>query len=127
MAWDGSEGGGFSEAAPWIPLHSRQKEINLEKDLASDRSVFRFYQGLLRLRREEPALTEGELRVLSRPEDDFFAYTRSLGGSTLLIVCNFEKAQRIQLPPEGTTLLSNLGRTEVSGDYAPYECAIFRA
>ncbi len=126
MAWDSSEYGGFSTAKPWIALHSRQKEINLEKDLAAGHSVFRFYRGLLQLRNTEPALTEGELEVLSRPEDDYFAYTRTLDGDKILIVCNFEKEQDISLPTAGTALLANLGRKDVSGNYAPYECAVFR-
>ncbi len=126
MAWDSSEYGGFSTAKPWIALHSRQKEINLEKDLAAGHSVFRFYRGLLQLRNTEPALTEGELEVLSHPEDDYFAYTRTLDGDKILIVCNFEKEQDISLPTAGTALLANLGRKDVSGNYAPYECAVFR-
>ena len=127
FAWDGSAFGGFSPVRPWIAPHSRLGEINLEADLASGRSVFRFYQALLKLRRETPAFLEGELRVLSREEDDYFAYTRELDGERWAVVCNFERAQAIRLPFAcEAPALASLGRGALDGDYRPYECAVAR-
>ena len=124
MAWNGGENGGFTAGSPWIALHSRYREINVEKDRAAERSVFRFYQALLRLRREQPAFLEGELEVISAPEDAYFAYTRTLGDEKWAVICNFEREQTITLPFAcGAPALSNLGRTEASGSYRPYECA----
>ena len=124
MAWDGGVGGGFTDAKPWIALHSRYEEVNLERDLNSDRSVFRFYQAMLRLRRENEAFLDGEFAVVSKPEDDFFIYTRTLGEEQWVVVCNFRKAQEIKLPFTcGAPALVNLGRTEMDGMYQPYECA----
>ena len=126
LSWDGTDGAGFTDAKPWIPFHSRQKDINLAKDLASEHSIFRFYRDLLRLRAEEIALTEGEFRVVSKPEDDFFAYTRTKGDTKILVVCNFETPQVLHFSEAGTVLLANLNRTEISGNYQSYECAVFR-
>ena len=126
MAWNGGVGGGFSEGQPWIPLHSRYREINLEKDLAQDRSVFRFYQQLLKLRANTPAFLDGEFENLSGPEDEHFIYTRTLDGDRWVVVCNFAREQRIELPFAcGEAVLSSLGRREANGVYAPYECAVF--
>ena len=42
------------------------------------------------------------------------------------MVCNFHRAQEIALPFRcGGAALSNLGRREAAGLYAPYECAVF--
>ena len=126
MAWNGEQGGGFSTHEPWIPLHSRQKEINLAADLAGERSVFRFYQQLLRLRRENAAFLDGDFAVLSAQQDEHFIFTRTLGEEKWAVVCNFAQAQDIRLPFEGEVALSSLGRVDASGGYRPYECAVIR-
>lgn len=127
MSWDDSGKGGFTTGTPWIPLHSRHGEISLEKDLKSERSVWRFYQALLRLRREHEALVTGRLDVLSSREDPFLVYTRTLGDERWVIVCNFEEKQQISLPfPCEAPALANLSRKTEDGTYLPYECAVAR-
>ena len=124
LAFNSGENGGFSTGKPWIALHSRYQEINVEKDLAAERSVYRFYQALLRLRRDNPAFLDGSLEILSRPEDDFFIFTRTLGSDRWVVVCNFEKETEIRLPFRcETPVLANLGRRSAEGTYLPYECA----
>ncbi len=127
MCWNGEEGLGFTTGKPWIPFHTLGKQINLEKDLASSKSIWRFYRDVLKLRRENPALTEGFFQAISQPEDPYCAYTRKLEGQEILVVCNFEKASEIKLPEEKKLLLSNYGLTEKNGStFAPYEIAVFR-
>ena len=126
MAWDASKYGGFSNAKPWIPLHSRQREINLETDLTSERSVFRFYQRLLKLRCEEDAFLEGRFEVISIPEDECFIFTRTLRQERWAVVCNFAQDTVIELPFDGEVVLSNLGRMDARGVYQAYECAVIR-
>ena len=124
MPWDGSENHGFTTGTPWLLHHSRAGEINVEADLASEHSVYRFYQQLLRLRRENEAFLDGVLEVISRPEDSFFVYTRSLGDEKWAVVCNFEEGQEIELPFEcEAPALANCGRQTADGLYAPFECA----
>ena len=124
MAWDDTEYSGFSEAEPWLCPHSRAGEVNVKADLASDKSVYRFYQKLLRLRAEHDAFLDGDFEVLSKPEDDYFVYTRTLEREKWVVVCNFEKEQDIMLPFEcEEPTLANLGRKTADGKYSPYECA----
>ena len=128
MPWNGGENGGFTAGTPWIPLHSRYREINVEKDLASRRSVYRFYQKLLRLRSAHAAFLDGVVQVLSAPEDDCFVFTRSAGSETWAVICNFENPRQISLPfPCDPPALANLGRKTAEGVYAPYECAAAKA
>lgn len=126
MAWNSQPGGGFSTSdKPWIPYHSRQKEVNLENDLASERSIFRFYQALLKLRAQTPAMLDGDFEVVSKPEDEFFIYTRTLDGERWVVICNFAQEQAIALPFAcDTPLLANLNRETADGSYQPYECAV---
>lgn len=125
MEWDGGENGGFSTAKPWIALHSRYREINVKKDLEADRSVYRFYQALLRLRRENGAFLDGDVQVLSAPDDPFMIFTRSLKGEKWAVICNFERGRQIALPFAcEKPALANLNRESADGAYAPYECAV---
>ena len=128
MAWDGTEGNGFTTGRPWLLPHSRAAEINVENDLAAGKSVYRFYQQLLKLRTENDAFTTGDLEVISAPEDDFFVFTRTSGDDKWAVVCNFEGKHDIELPFDcESPVLANLERTAASGCYLPYECAVARA
>ena len=127
MCWDGTEYGGFSDVRPWIAPHSMVSELNLERDLAAERSVCRFYQQLLKLRSIWDALTLGDVRFLSGEEDNFLVTLREYGDERILVVCNFEQGQTIRAGLEGQLLLTNLGPDgPCDGYYEPFQTAIYR-
>ena len=128
MCWDGSQYGGFSTVQPWIATHSMVKELNLQNDLASDRSVCRFYQALLKTRSTYDALTLGSVRFLSKEEDHFFITLREYEGERILIVCNFDQAQTIHTGFEtGELLLSNVNPSAaLNSHYEPFQIGIYR-
>lgn len=129
MAWDGSANNGFTteDAVPWLATHSRASEVNVETDLASDKSVYRYYQSLLRLRASSDAFLDGDFKVVSKPDDKYFMYTREAGDEKWLVICNFEERQNIEpLFACERPSLSNLGRDDMAGGYAAYECAVAR-
>lgn len=127
MAWDGSEKCGFTTGEPWIITHSRSSEVNAEADLAAEKSVYRFYQELLKLRAENDVFLDGDFTEVSTPKDDHFIYTRSLGDEKWVIICNFGQKQEIKLPFEcETPALANLDRKTADGIYSPYECCAAR-
>jgi oligo-1,6-glucosidase len=109
-------------------MASRYKEINLETDLASEKSVFKFHKALFALRKSEEVLRQGTFIPLHKAEDNFAAYIRELDGQRICVVCNFDGTTAIDLPEaKGEILLSNYGRTE--GDecaFRPYEIAVYR-
>ena len=99
-------------------------EQDVKEDFASEKSVYMFYKNMLKLRKENKEFQYGDVEVFSKPEDDFFVYTRSLGDSKWVVVCNFETLQNIELPFEcETPVLANMNRATASGCYVPYECA----
>nr|MCR5538763.1 hypothetical protein [Lachnospiraceae bacterium] len=154
IAWTAGANGGFTSGTPWIPLHTRYREVNVEADLnapeaaesgspeaaGGSRSVYRFYQALLKLRREHDVFLDGDAEVISASEDDCFIYTRTLPstgvstdagtldrGETWVVICNFGAERVIALPYEcEPPALTNLGRASADGVYAPYECAAAR-
>ena len=128
MCWDDSKFGGFSTVEPWIKPHSMVKELNLKNDLASDKSVFRFYQKLLKLRAAEDPLTLGSVEFLSKESDNFFIILREYEGEKIVIICNFEETLDIQTSFErGELLISNYNkRTAMNGMYKPFEIALYK-
>jgi len=124
MCWSGEEGCGFTTGKPWISFHSDYRDVNLERDRASEKSVFRFYQALLKLRKETPAILYGSLEVLSRPEDPFFAFRREYEGASYRVICNFEEAASIDIPENAELLLHNYA--DRADTFRPYEIMVLK-
>lgn len=127
IAWDDSQYCGFSEKEPWIPLNTHYMNINLKKDRESKQSVFEFYKTLLNLRKEKNEIIYGELKVLSNETDKYFLFEREFVNKKIVICCNFEEANKIEIPYSNLELLltNSISRTDNSVDYAPYEIAIY--
>ena len=126
FAWDGTPNHGFTSATPWLPYATRSDEINLSADLASDKSIWRYYRDLLDLRLGSMAIRHGTFRQILPEKAGCFIYLREWEEEKILVVCNFEKEQEIVGLPEGKLLLTNARRTApVNGNYAAYECAVW--
>ena len=127
FCWSGGENAGFSTAKPWIPVHSDYINRNLEADLQSEKSVWRCYRDVLHLRQNYPALTVGKFTPLAPRDASYCAYTRTDGDDQITVVCNFDTAQKLDVPENcGKLLLSNYGWQEKTDkNYAAYEVAVF--
>ena len=106
----------------WIAPYSRQAEINIKKDLSSDKSVFAFYQELIALRKSEPCLTQGEYHLLACNEK-YYAYQRQWQGEEITVVCNFEKESEYTAN-HGEVVLSNYQSVEKT--LKPYQVVIYK-
>lgn len=126
MPWDDSENGGFSSAKPWITLHNKYKEMNVEADLKAEKSVFRFFKELIALRTGNEAFITGTYENVTGRQDGAYIYKRYTEDSCYLVVCNFENEQTISVPYDGELVLSNYGEREIGGIYSPYECAVYK-
>ncbi len=124
VCWNGEKYAGFSEKEPWLATHSEYKNVNLEKDMASQKSVFRFYQKLLKLRINTPALLYGSLNVLSEQSDPYFVFEREYEGEKYTVICNFEQESVIETPLDAELLLTNY--SDRADAFRPYEIAVFK-
>ena len=116
-------------------MNPNYKEINVEADLASDKSVYRFYQEVLRLRKSEPALIYGNTVEYYPDDRQVIAYSRSLGGTRFLVVGNFSTSRADFIMPADFELdelkirLTNQGRTDAETEeimqLKPYEAILF--
>lgn len=88
VQWDDSTNAGFTTGEPWIEVNPNYTEINVAADRASDKSVFRYYQALIRLRHENDVVALGDFELLEPDHPNLYALVRSRGRRRLLLVAN---------------------------------------
>jgi glycosidase len=99
MQWEASEFAGFSDVKPWLPVNPNKKEINVATEKTEDHSVLSFYKKMIALRKTEVAFVEGSFEPYLAGSKTVFAYTRTLGEESFLILVNMsEKAAQFDLP-----------------------------
>ena len=129
IAWtnDKASNYGFTGGKPWITLDSNAKDINVELDLASNKSVYKFYQHLLSLRKNCSELRYGDLEVVST-DGNYVVFKRIYENKGVLVVCNFDEKSIIDLPKNCSELLltNNAKRTDSSAEFLPFETAVYR-
>ena len=89
MQWDSTENGGFSKATPWLQSNKNYKEINVENDLKDPNSIFKFYQQLIRLRKEYTIISDGSYEPYLEKHHSVFAYKRHYQNEELVVFNNF--------------------------------------
>jgi oligo-1,6-glucosidase/alpha-glucosidase len=96
MPWNGEANAGFSTTEPWLPLNADWPSRNVAAQDADPGSMLNFTRALLRLRREEPALSIGNY-VPVACTGSLLAYERRYESSRLLVALNLA-AERVALP-----------------------------
>ncbi len=138
MQWSSTANAGFSPegVTTWLPLHPNHAQgINVEEQQNDPESMLNFYKRLLRLRKQTPALVDGDYTPLAETSDDYFAFLRKSqeAGQTCLVVLNLsEKSDtlKFELPSQNVCCLFSThtpAGESVSGEalqIAPFEIFI---
>lgn len=130
IAWTADEATcyGFSNGKSWLKPCTRAKEINLETDRNSKKSIFEFYKKLLAFRKGNPAIILGEFTDLTKGFG-YFMYQRSMGEKEVIVICNFKEEQDILLPASIREYRYVLGNYIDGKPYAqkfrPFEIAVY--
>lgn len=99
MQWENAKDAGFTTGHPWIGTNPNYVEINAEEQKKRPDSVLHFYQKLIALRHSSPIIVYGDYTLLLPDHEQVYAYTRTLGEETLLVVCNLTgKPAKVTLP-----------------------------
>ncbi|WP_182199936.1 glycoside hydrolase family 13 protein [Paraliobacillus salinarum] len=99
MQWSNTKNAGFTTAVPWIPVNPNFQEINAEKALNNNDSIFYYYQKLIQLRKQYRVIVNGSYELILEDDEQIYAYTRKLNEQLLLVICNFSKEKALfQLP-----------------------------
>lgn len=88
VQWDSSEHAGFTTGTPWLAVADNYPEVNAEKEL-SEGKIFRYYQELIKLRREYDVISDGTYRGLLLDHPSVMAYVRELDNQKLLVLSHF--------------------------------------
>lgn len=102
--WNGNKNAGFTSGKPWMNINPRYSEINLEADRRSEDSIFTYYQDLIKMRRNHPAIIDGDLKFLLEDHPQIIMYLRECESETLLIIANYSSEI---VPLELPSIVSN--------------------
>ena len=129
MQWDAGPNAGFTTGTPWLPVNPNHVIINAAEQLQRPDSVFRFYQKLIRLRKEMDVIVHGHYMLLEPEHPDLFVYTRTLGNESLLVVCNFSEREQAYAVPEeyrgAEILIANYPDAAPAGVVRPWEAVVY--
>lgn len=136
MQWSGADHGGFcpTGVSPWLPVNpDYQRGVNVADEIRDSKSLWRFYQNLLHLRKGSVALQLGEYREIKGLPVEVIGFIRSYQNDSLVVMLNLSgKIQSIApkaIPVDRPcVILEGLTHqwTEVDNEYVlqPYGCAI---
>ena len=114
MQWDNSHAAGFTQSEPWYTVNTNYNEINVNKALENENSIFYYYQKLIALRKQYQILVDGTFELLCPEDEQIFAYTRAWNNQKWLIVCNFyEKPVEFEYTGKYKVILSNYEQQKV--------------
>lgn len=133
MQWDESENAGFTTGRPWIEVNPNYKEINVEKALKDENSIFQYYKKIISLRKKHEIIVYGNYQEYYPKHKYLYVYTRTLNKQKLLVVCSFtDKKVRFKLPKDikfkkAELILSNYDVKDCLDDFItrPYEARVY--
>ena len=113
MQWSNAANAGFSPAGvqTWLPINPNYAQgINVAEQQDDPNSMLDFYKRLLRLRKQTPALIDGDYMPLHETSDDYFAFLRQSQetGQTCLVLLNLSgkpHTLKFDLPSENVRCL----------------------
>jgi glycosidase len=125
MAWDGTETGGFTTGKPWLPFYNTVKEINVESDLKSEKSVYKYYQQYLKFRMSNDVMKYGDFEDLTLDHKNYFIYKRTYEGKSYIVICNYKENSEIEY--DFTKLKKVIGnyKDDNGNMFRPFECGVY--
>ncbi|MGG4480891.1 glycoside hydrolase family 13 protein [Paenibacillus illinoisensis] len=130
MQWDSSDNAGFTSGEPWIKVNPNYTDIHAQDNLNNPESVFHHYRKLIQLRKDHEVIVYGDYELVFPDDPEVFAYTRTLNGTKVLVVCNF-KGNMVELPLQehlaetNQLLISNYAGELPLNELRPYEARMY--
>ena len=126
--WNNTEYAGFSNVEPWIKVNANKEFINVEQDLKNEQSIIKFYQELIKFRKDNDVIKQGEYTCLNKKDKNIFIYKRRLDDREIVVISNF-KGKPIKV--KYINSLSNyklvIGNYSNEGDILqPYETRVYK-
>jgi alpha-glucosidase len=129
MQWSDTPGVGFTDphVKPWLPAGSTGNRLSVDQQRGVPGSMLELTRTLISLRRHVPALSEGELSIVSDVPEQVLAYLRHHDSGDVLVVANLGEDSAAVHAPASTELLSTHPATTPEGaDLAPGEARVIQ-
>ncbi len=123
MQWNTSVNAGFSTTKPWNAVDPKYKTYNVEVEKRDPNSILNWYQKVIALRHNDPAIYDGNYMALNENDPNVLAYLRSYKGRNVLVVLNmsgspqkakFNLTAHDVKGTSGSTLISTLPAKDVN-------------
>ncbi|MCZ2859034.1 glycoside hydrolase family 13 protein [Blastococcus sp. VKM Ac-2987] len=130
VQWDASPHAGFTTGTPWLAVNPDHVEWNAAAQRDDENSVFAHHRRLIALRHTDDVVALGDFTMLLPDHDEVYAFTRSLGGVELLVVCNLSRtpyrlAELLPEAPAAELVLGNLPDDDPA-ELRPWEARVLR-
>lgn len=134
VQWNDSENAGFTTGTPWFHVNENYKEVNAEKEMADPNSILNFYKKLLRFRKENRIVIDGDYKEYYKNSNKLYVYERTLGNERMLVICSFtDKNVNFEAPKgydleKGEKIFGNYESDSVCGNgfkNRPYELRVY--
>lgn len=92
MQWSNLPNAGFSpiDVSTWLPVNPNYKEgINVKEQERSPYSLLNYYKNLLQVRKNTPALSQGDFTPIQNTAKDYFAFLRTFEEQKVLVILNY--------------------------------------
>jgi alpha-glucosidase len=128
MQWNNTANAGFSQAEPWLPVHTNYLERNVSQQLADTDSLLNFYRQLIQIRKAEPALQRGDFTALLDSPRQLLIFRRTYQGDQVLVLLNFSSRKMIYDLPDGDweTLFGQDAATSGFISLSPYDVRLLK-
>ncbi len=91
MQWDSEIHAGFTTGTPWRAPAGDYPQVNVASQNEDGDSLLNHYRQLIRLRRENAALSKGEIHLLETDNPGVYAVLRSFAEQKILVLVNLKK------------------------------------
>ena len=92
MQWDSGKDAGFSTAAKtWLPIPASYKTVNVQVESDQPDSLLHWYNQLIQMRKNDPALHDGQNIMVNTADPNVLSYLRKNPGQgpSVLVAMNF--------------------------------------
>jgi alpha-glucosidase len=125
MQWNAGPDAGFSSAGvkTWLPIPASYKSVNVAAEEREPDSMLHWYQQIIALKKNDPALHEGEETMLNTSDDHVLSWLRkAANGEAVIVACNFTdqpQTVRFNLSAQGVSGTGLKTLLETPGAPAP--------
>ena len=116
MQWSAEKFAGFSSVEPWLTSPENYKQINVAAEEKDADSVLNFYKMLVKFRKENKIVQDGDIKFFERDNDNVIAYCRTLGDEVLIVICNY-RGENVSLTEDSLQEYISKGYKKIIGNY----------